>query len=38
MSAGVAVKAEQIVEGSSEEMADVIIAFLRERGFLEQSA
>jgi electron transfer flavoprotein beta subunit len=38
MSAGVTTKVEQIVEGSSEEMADVIIAFLRERGFLEQSA
>jgi electron transfer flavoprotein beta subunit len=38
MSAGVTGKAEQIVESSSEEMADVIIAFLRERGFLEQSA
>ena len=38
MSAGVTGKAEQIVEGSPEEMADVIITFLRERGFLEQSA
>jgi electron transfer flavoprotein beta subunit len=38
MSAGITGKAEQIVEGVPEEMADVIIAFLRERGFLEQSA
>jgi electron transfer flavoprotein beta subunit len=38
MSAGVTRTAEQIVEGPPEEMADVIIAFLRERGFLEQTA
>ncbi len=37
MSAGVASKSGQIVAGPPEEMADAIIAFLRERGFLEQS-
>lgn len=38
MSAGITGKAEQIVEGPPEEMADHIIAFLRERGFLEEPA
>lgn len=38
MSAGVARQAGQIVEGPAEEMADVIIAFLRDNGFLERTA
>ncbi len=38
LSAGVARKAGRIEEGTPEEMADVIIAFLRENGFLERSA
>lgn len=35
LSAGVAQKSGRIVEGSTEDMADAIIAFLDERGFLE---
>ena len=38
MSAGVSHKAAELVEGAPEEMADVIIAFLRDRGFLDQPA
>ena len=38
MSAGVGQKAGRIVEGSPEEMADAIIAFLCEHGFVERSA
>jgi electron transfer flavoprotein beta subunit len=38
MSAGVAQKSAEIVDGPAEEMADVIIEFLRERGFLEEPA
>ena len=38
MSAGVAKKAGRVVEGSPEEMAESIIALLREHGFVDQSA
>lgn len=38
LSAGVAQKAGKTVEGSAEEMADAIIAFLRDRGFLDRPA
>ncbi len=38
VSAGVAQKATEPVAGSPEDMADVIIAFLRKQGFLEQQA
>ena len=38
MSAGVVQKAGRIVEGSAEEMADGIIAFLREHGFVDRPA
>jgi electron transfer flavoprotein beta subunit len=37
LSAGVAQKTGRIVEGSAEDMADAIIAFLRDRGFLESA-
>jgi electron transfer flavoprotein beta subunit len=37
MSAGLARKAGQVLEGSPEAMADAMIAFLFERGFLERS-
>lgn len=37
MSAGVAQKTTTVVEGPPEEMADAIIAFLRQRGFLEEA-
>ena len=35
LSAGVTQKTGRILEGSAEDMADAIVAFLRERGFLE---
>ncbi|MBK8174715.1 MAG: hypothetical protein IPK66_05390 [Rhodospirillales bacterium] len=37
MSAGIAQKASEIIEGSPEDMADAIIAFLRARGFLDET-
>jgi hypothetical protein len=37
MSAGIVQKSGRIVEGSPEEMADTIIAFLSEHGILDQS-
>ena len=37
MSAGVAQKAGLVVEGSPEEMAETIIAFLRDHGFVDRS-
>lgn len=37
MSAGMAQKSGRIVEGSPEDMADAIIAFLSEHGFLDQT-
>lgn len=38
LSAGVSRKTTRLVEGAPEDMADAIIAFLDERGFLEQPA
>ena len=38
MSAGVSLKATQVIDGTPEEAAEAIFAFLRDRGFLDQPA
>jgi len=38
ISAGVAKRSGSVVEGPAEEMADAIMAFLAEHGFLDRSA